>query len=1227
MLLILVIVLDMWRFSNYIPYLFVLYISLLVFFFFYKQYVDANMIVYILSSVIFFSLYYYTFYGYLVIFRQREFLVETKSLTHNLGTINYSFSLKLDRLSFFFTFLILIIGLSTNIYTLNYFKNEADESSFLFWLNFFILSMIILVLANNFFTLFLGWELIGLTSFFLINFWSSRRATLKSSFKAFSFNLVSDLTLLTGLVLLFRTYQTDSISLIITLVKLKTYTSYDSVFLATIMLIICSSIKSVQIIGHLWLPDSMEAPVPASSLIHSATLVSAGIYLLLRFNILLTYNNLNHVVITIGSITAAYGAITAAAQTDVKKLLAYSTMSHSGFLFILTGLGDFYITIVYLFLHGIFKAATFFCVGSFIRLYGTQDTRLMGSASSLYQLDSFFLILCALNLCGLPFSIGFLYKFFFLKILTQSFVGILNIGFIFIGMLSSVVYFYRLIFYCVFDINKSQTTAMVTSLQVNNFKLKRDMRFATFSQLTAMQIIYFFSFFIYFYIIYILIDTINVHTIIPGTNLITPELYKLSSNLFKTYIIIFYFFYLFILLLLMLISWRDSFIYTQTLIFLTFLLISTIFLYKVWGSILTEANTLTNFNYGFSTHKSDILIHLSQWQYWWWFWFSLFWTVYFFLIIRILNKRTTAFNPLLNTSLRSHGKWGDFLVALIPLSWCGNILVNSNFILRMIEWQNESSLFTIRVQGKQWYWVYKYDANAAQLIFSAPKNIGHNKWFMTIPGESYTSDNYYQILQLGTQLEYRKLYLKYLNDEGRTNKNISENSLSGNSEIISKNSINIIDSEIVFKKINSFNNKEILFNKLPKNLKNSKINLTFTKKISFDKVGRRLNLQYLVNSYNPLDFIRNSITNKYSSYLMAKDVVNSYYDFDLVDDLFNYAANTASETNLHAVKFLRGILNKHNINLLTSKNMVKKLSSNNTDSINRFNDLYKNIKSFKNNFPVSWNILELFEAASNKGDFKVNSIKVLETKLIPYKQVIEKKVNFFFESALATKLNKPVFLNVIFNSNLGITDKPENNELLWGFKQKKYKRFQKFFFNEGVEYDSKTLNPIAKKEVWRLKNGLVLNLKLKKGSEMVYHRSVKYNRHRAEIVPVNLARRLLRVKRTLVLPAHVNITLISNSYDVVHSWFIPGLGLKIDCVPGRSTHHTFYIDNVGFYYGQCAEICGRYHHHMPIRLCALSFEHFLVWWQKKGLKRVKRLVMLREKTSNFRSTNYASGLN
>ena len=109
------------------------------------------------------------------------------------------------------------------------------------------------------------------------------------------------------------------------------------------------------------------------------------------------------------------------------------------------------------------------------------------------------------------------------------------------------------------------------------------------------------------------------------------------------------------------------------------------------------------------------------------------------------------------------------------------------------------------------------------------------------------------------------------------------------------------------------------------------------------------------------------------------------------------------------------------------------------------------------------------------------------------------------------------------------------------------------------------------------------------------YKMFKLNKKKTDVNNLNINRRMLRTRRTLVLPAHVNLTAVTNSFDVIHSWFVPGLGLKMDCIPGRSTHHTFFIDNVGFYYGQCAEVCGRYHHHMPIRICALPFDHFLLW--------------------------------
>ena len=164
----------------------------------------------------------------------------------------------------------------------------------------------------------------------------------------------------------------------------------------------------------------------------------------------------------------------------------------------------------------------------------------------------------------------------------------------------------------------------------------------------------------------------------------------------------------------------------------------------------------------------------------------------------------------------------------------------------------------------------------------------------------------------------------------------------------------------------------------------------------------------------------------------------------------------------------------------------------------------------------------------------------------------------------------------MFNDEVSsISEKNVDSELFWGFRQKKYKRLSTF---------THTRKNLSNRQFRSLGNAL--------GD---VYKTIKFSNIRSELVPVTLARRLLRTKRTLVLPAHTNLTVITNSYDVVHSWFIPGLGIKLDCVPGRSTHHTFYIDNIGFYYGQCAEICGRYHHHMPIRICALPIEQFIAW--------------------------------
>ncbi len=474
------------------------------------------------------------------------------------------------------------------------------------------------------------------------------------------------------------------------------------------------------------------------------------------------------------------------------------------------------------------------------------------------------------------------------------------------------------------------------------------------------------------------------------------------------------------------------------------------------------------------------------------------------------------FNPIANTSLRGHGKWGDFLVAIIPLSWCGNILVNSNFILRMIEWQNEGSLFTLRIQGKQWYWVYKFEAAGFQNIATTPKNVGYNNWQISVPNESYVSNTYYSTLQLGTQIEYKQRYLKFLEEDNLTKSNLDNDT----------NTVIPVIFENIYK---------IHANK----------HFSSTKPTKTSTINSEINLKTTYNTFLKTNYIKHRVKHRLN--------VDGFYNYNLIDDTSDFSSNLVESTKKKPLTIIQGVLNKHNLD------------------------------TFKNNFEINKSIIFLLKFWKNAG-------------------TLEPKV--------------------------------EDSELLWGFKQKKYKRLQKFKFLHKATYDPKTFLKIekGKKNPFILKSNMLIEPLENTMSEITdgndletklfnYQNAIKFNRHRSEIVPVTLARRLLRTKRTLVLPAHINLTIVTNSYDVVHSWFIPGLGLKLDCVPGRSTHHSFYIDNIGFYYGQCAEICGRYHHHMPIRMCALPFEQFLIWWQRRGVKRMHRVQILNNSKKEISPNN------
>jgi len=207
--------------------------------------------------------------------------------------------------------------------------------------------------------------------------------------------------------------------------------------------------------------------------------------------------------------------------------------------------------------------------------------------------------------------------------------------------------------------------------------------------------------------------------------------------------------------------------------------------------------------------------------------------------------------------------------------------------------------------------------------------------------------------------------------------------------------------------------------------------------------------------------------------------------------------------------------------------------------------------------------------------------------------------DFFFKSSLSDSSDIELFRFRFNEQKATIASKPVRPTVYLTFKQKRYnqrtnigKKTQMFYDKDLKKNQSYSGNPF-------LKNMSIIEENF--GNPTRQYRMIKKAKSRLDTTRVATWNRLLRSRRVLVLPAHINITVITNSFDIVHSWHIPGLGLKMDCLPGRATHHTLYIDNVGLYYGQCAEICGRYHHHMPIRVCALPFEHFLVWWHTFGL--------------------------
>jgi len=389
--------------------------------------------------------------------------------------INFDFLI--DNISLSFSFLTLSIAIFVYLYTFSYFRYEPLVDRLLIFLNLFIISMVFLVSSGNFVMLFLGWELIGLTSFFLINFWSTRVGTLKAAFKAFSFNKTSDLFLFFAILLIFNmSYNLDIATFLIQVPYYKNYFlnfiffNVNMLDLISIFFLGCAFIKSAQIGAHIWLPDSMEAPVPASSLIHSATLVSAGIFILVRFSVLFELSSIAFTIIAvIGSVTAFYGGLVSMYQSDTKKILAYSTISHCGFLMVVYTTGVIEYVLLYLYVHGFFKAAVFMSVGNVNRFSrNNQDFKKMGNYYKFLPFDCLMCFIGLINLSGLPFTLGFYIKhLLFVGLVKSSFIYYFVLTNCLFGAFTGLFYSYRLFYNVFFDFKKAKKKLYSQASELN----------------------------------------------------------------------------------------------------------------------------------------------------------------------------------------------------------------------------------------------------------------------------------------------------------------------------------------------------------------------------------------------------------------------------------------------------------------------------------------------------------------------------------------------------------------------------------------------------------------------------------------------------------------------------------------------------------------------------------------------------------------------------------------
>jgi len=375
----------------------------------------------------------------------------------NSGSLEVNWAIKIDALSSVMLVVVNLISSVVHIYSIGYMSHDPHKPRFMAYLSLFTFAMLTLVTSDNFLQLFFGWEGVGLCSYFLIGFWFKKNSANSAAIKAFIVNRVGDFGFALGIFLIFYLFGTVNYTEVFQNVSIYTNTDLDflglnlnSIDLVCILLFIGAMGKSAQFFLHTWLPDAMEGPTPVSALIHAATMVTAGVFLVVRCSPIYEYSEFALSIITIiGMTTALFAASIALVQDDIKKIIAYSTCSQLGYMFFAAGVGAYNVAMFHLFTHAFFKALLFLGAGSVIHAFNNeQNIKKMGGVRNKLPITYILMLIGTLALTGFPLLSGFYSKdaiieFAYLKGSSLGYYAA-SIG-IFTALLTSI-YSWRLFF-------------------------------------------------------------------------------------------------------------------------------------------------------------------------------------------------------------------------------------------------------------------------------------------------------------------------------------------------------------------------------------------------------------------------------------------------------------------------------------------------------------------------------------------------------------------------------------------------------------------------------------------------------------------------------------------------------------------------------------------------------------------------------------------------------------